>query len=246
MRSKATTDSAAPAVEGTKRLTTRRPAMLVWVVILFIAGAFSVLTYLIMTTSSFATDLQITQVVQRAQSPAFAWLMQVISWPGFTPQVEFLAGLMILALVGLGLRWEAVVALSAALLSTAINLLVKELIHRPRPASGQVNVFAALTTYSFPSGHVMFYVIFFGFFGYLALYLLKPSAVRSFLLLIPGSLIALIGLSRIYLGEHWASDVLGAYLLGSLMLVAVVQFYQWGKALHLLHQPHTGYGSHYD
>ncbi len=220
--------------------------MLVWAVLLLIAGAFSVLTYLIMTTSSLATDLQITQVVQRVQSPFFAWFMGVISWPGFAPQAELLTGLMILVLVGLGLRWEAVVALSAVLLSTAINLLVKELIQRPRPTPSQVNVVAALTTYSFPSGHVMFYVSFFGFLGFLALYLLKPSAIRSLLLLLVGSLIALIGLSRIYLGEHWASDVLGSYLLGSLMLVAVVQLYRWGKALHFLHQPHTASGSNYD
>lgn len=226
--------------------TQRHRAMLVWAVLLLIAGAFSVLTYLIMTTSSLATDLQITQVVQRVQSPFFAWFMGVISWPGFAPQAELLAGLMILVLVGLGLRWEAVVALTAALLSTAINVLVKELIQRPRPTPSQVNVVAALTTYSFPSGHVMFYVSFFGFLGFLALYLLKPSAIRCLLLLLLGSLIALIGLSRIFLGEHWASDVLGSYLLGSLMLVAVVQFYRWGKALHILHQPYTASGSNYD
>jgi undecaprenyl-diphosphatase len=44
------------------------------------------------------------------------------------------------------------------------------------------------------------------------------------------AMIALIGPSRIYLGQHWASDVLGAYLLGTLTLVANIAFYRWGKS----------------
>jgi len=46
-----------------------------------------------------------------------------------------------------------------------------------------------------------------------------------------------IGASRIYLGAHWASDVLAAYLLGSLTLVVTVQIYLWGKTRFFVHQP---------
>ena len=52
-----------------------------------------------------------------------------------------------------------------------------------------------------------------------------------------GGLVVLIGASRIYLGQHWASDVLGAYLLGSLTLVAYIQIYLWGKTRFFVHQP---------
>jgi len=128
-------------------------------------------------------------------------------------------------------------ALIAAVFSTAINVLVKDLVQRPRPMAGIVNVIATLNSYSFPSGHVMFYIGFFGFIGFLAFSLLKPSLKRSLLLGLIGGLIALIGISRIYLGEHWASDVLGAYLLGSLTLVASIQFYRWGKTRFFVHQP---------
>ena len=202
---------------------------MIWAVLLLMAGAFGLLTYLVKTNPSFATDLQITQSVQLIRHPAFAWCISLVSWPGFTPQVVIGAGLITLWLVGLGLRWEAVAALAAALASTALNGLVKDLIQRPRPLPSQVNVVAALTSYSFPSGHVMFYVTFFGFLGFLALCLLQPSPKRTVLLVLLGGLIAFIGLSRIYLGEHWASDVLGSYLLGSLLLAAIIQFYRWGK-----------------
>jgi membrane-associated phospholipid phosphatase len=38
------------------------------------------------------------------------------------------------------------------------------------------------------------------------------------------------------MGEHWASDVVGAYLLGTLMLVAIIQLYRWGKPRFFVHQ----------
>jgi undecaprenyl-diphosphatase len=100
-----------------------------------------------------------------------------------------------------------------------------------------VNVFAKLSSYSFPSGHVMFYLGFFGFIWFLAFTLLKPSLKRSLLLVFFGILIVLIGVSRVYLGEHWPSDVLGSYLLGSLTLAALIQFYLWGKTRFFVHQP---------
>jgi undecaprenyl-diphosphatase len=83
----------------------------------------------------------------------------------------------------------------------------------------------------------MYYLGFLGFTGFLVFSLLKPSLKRSLLLVIIGMPIVLIGVSRIYLGEHWASDVLGSYLLGSLTLVAIIQFYRWGKTRFFVHQP---------
>jgi undecaprenyl-diphosphatase len=83
----------------------------------------------------------------------------------------------------------------------------------------------------------MFYVGFYGFIVFLAFTLLKPSLKRALLLTFFGLLVFLIGISRIYVGEHWASDVLGAYLLGTLMLVAIIELYRWGKPRFFLRQP---------
>jgi undecaprenyl-diphosphatase len=44
-----------------------------------------------------------------------------------------------------------------------------------------------------------------------------------------GILILFVGASRVYLGQHWTSDVLGAYLLGGVILAGIVLLYQWGK-----------------
>ena len=163
--------------------------------------------------------------------------MTAISWPGFGPQSVIITGLIILLILGFGLQWEALTAIIAALFSLAINVLIKDLIQRPRPTAPLVHVFDTLNSYSFPSGHVTFYTGFFGFIGFLAFSLLKPSLKRTLLLVFFGSLVLLIGASRIYLGEHWASDVLGAYLLGILTLVAIMQLYRWGKTRFFVHQP---------
>jgi undecaprenyl-diphosphatase len=205
--------------------------------LVFVASAFTVLTFCVKTMPFFAIDLQITKAIQLINFPFFASFMSLVSWPGSGPQLVIITALIILLIYSFGLHWESVMALVAASFSTGINLIVKDLIQRPRPTSNLVNVFAKLTDSSFPSGHVMFYIGFYGFMGFLAFSLLKPSLKRSFLLTFFGSLVVLIGASRIYLGQHWASDVLGAYLLGSLTLEAYIQIYIWGKTRFFLHQP---------
>lgn len=222
----------------------RYRAMLFQAVLVLFASAFGVLTFLVKTTPSFAIDLQITRSIQLIHFPSFALLMDVVSWAGFGPQVTIITGLIVLLIYALGLQWEAVMAIIAALFSAAINVLVKDLIGRPRPTADLVNVVARLQDYSFPSGHVMYYLGFLGFIGFLVFSLLKPSLKRSLLLVIIGIPVVLIGVSRIYLGEHWASDVLGSYLLGSLTLVAIIQFYRWGKTRFFVHQPVAAAGPH--
>jgi undecaprenyl-diphosphatase len=227
----------AARVESAPPHARRYRAVLFQIALLIVAGAFGVLTFLVKTTPSFEIDLQITRSLQLIVFPPFVFLMSAISWPGFTPQSMILTGLIVVLIYIFGLHWEAVMALIAVAFSSGIDLLVKDLIQRPRPTPDLANVFATLNSYSFPSGHVMFYCGFFGFVGFLAFTLLKPSLKRSLILAPIVILIALIGISRIYLGEHWASDAVGAYLLGSLTLVAIIRIYLWGKNRFFVNQP---------
>jgi undecaprenyl-diphosphatase len=200
-------------------------------------GAFGVLTFMVRTTPLFTLDIEITHALQSIDSPIFAALMSLISWPGFSPQSFIISVLMVLLIYSFGFHWESLTALLAAIVTPLVNVLVKDWIRRPRPTVDLVNVLRILDSYSFPSGHVMFYVGFFGFIWFLIYTLLKRSIRRTLLLVFFGSLIALVGISRIYLGQHWASDVVGAYLLGGLILVAILQFYRWGKKRFFTHQP---------
>jgi undecaprenyl-diphosphatase len=79
---------------------------------------------------------------------------------------------------------------------------------------------------SFPSGHVFFYVSFFGFLFFLAYALLKKGLLQRALLALSGVLLVLIGLSRVYQGAHWPSDVVGAYLAGGAWLMLMIEVYR--------------------
>ena len=208
----------------------RRKVALFQLGLLALAVAFAALAFFARQTAFFSWDLQITKFLQTVNSTPLTYLMKIVSWVGYWPQSTLAALVIALLLYLLRLRWEAVASVVCAISNELLNLLVKTVIHRPRPPVSLVHVAKALTSASFPSGHVEFYTGYFGFICFLIFTQMKPSWKRTLLLAIFGGHVALVGLSRVYLGEHWASDALGAYLLGSLSLIGFVYFYRWGKS----------------
>ncbi len=199
--------------------------------------AFGILLVLASRFNYFPIDLSITLGVQTITAAWFATLMQIVSWLGYAPQEFVMVGAAGLLLFVIGLRWEAVTALGAALGSLTLGFLIKLVVQRPRPGADLVRVAQQLNDHSFPSGHVLLYTALFGFLIFLAFTLLKPSWARTVLLAALGGLVGLVGLSRVYLGNHWASDAAGAYLLGSLWLAASIAVYRWGKTRYFVRQP---------
>lgn len=117
------------------------------------------------------------------------------------------------------LRLEALIIITLSVVSAVVNFLVKLIVSRPRPTVQLVNVYQKANGQSFPSGHVMSYVAFWGLLFSLGLILFNRRQWWHYLLLIVSALfVILIGPSRIYLGDYWASDVLGGYLFGGLLL----------------------------
>jgi undecaprenyl-diphosphatase len=204
--------------------------------VLVASAVFVTLAVIAHTVAYFPIDLTITRALQVQHGAAFAQSMYGISWLGFMPQVDVLAAIVIVALFSTGLRWEAVVALLAAG-GVGVGTLVKLMVYRPRPSADLVHVFSVLPSSGFPSGHVLEFTAFCGFLGFLAYTLLKPSWGRTTLLALLALLLSLMGLSRIYQGQHWFSDVMGAYLLGSLWLALTIKTYRWGKPRFFARQP---------
>jgi membrane-associated phospholipid phosphatase len=198
---------------------------------------FALLALLANVNPYLPVDLLVTRELQTNLPAWVRGLMVALSWPGWTVQAISIVLLTVIFLAALGLHWEAVSALFAAVASQGINYLVKVAIRRPRPSDTLVDVFQKLNSYSFPSGHVMFYVGFFGFLLFLTFVLLKSRLHRIWISLVLLFLMIGVGFSRMWLGEHWASDVIGGYLLGSLTLILSIRFYQWGKKKILPVQP---------
>ena len=169
-------------------------------------------------------DLAATQTVQAVGLPWFGPLMLGISLPGFFPQSILLIAGVALLFWRSGYRTETKFALAASA-SVLITEVFKRVFARPRPGADLVSVIDGATGHSFPSGHTLFYVTFFGFLAYLAYAQLKPGRTRTAVLLISGLLILLVGPSRIWMGQHWASDVLASYALGLTYLIGLVWVY---------------------
>lgn len=169
-------------------------------------------------------DLAATQAIQSIGLPLFGPLMLAVSLPGFFPQVAVLIAAVAILFWRAGFRTEMwfVLAASASVLITEV---FKRIVGRPRPDESLVRVIQGATGNSFPSGHTLFYVTFFGFLAYLAYAHLKPGRVRTAMLWLCGLFVLLVGPSRIWMGQHWASDVLASYALGLSYLVLLVWLY---------------------
>lgn len=174
----------------------------------------------------FSWDLVISRNIQAINLPGFHTLMHLISVPGNNVLLatSFVATAALL-LVLIRHRLEAGVLILATGLGQLVNTTMKLIIGRPRPNNHLVEVMVHETSLSFPSGHVMHYVVFYGFLFFLTYVLLKHSWLRFIGLLLWGGLVATIGVSRVYLGAHWPSDVTGAYLAGGICLTLSIIFY---------------------
>lgn len=102
------------------------------------------------------------------------------------------------------------------IISTLLNLLLKNVINRPRPEGYRI---INETGFSFPSGHSMISMAFYGLILYIIFKNVKNIKIRNTLVIFIALLIVLIGFSRIYLGVHYASDVLGGFIISIAYLI---------------------------
>ena len=105
------------------------------------------------------------------------------------------------------------------ILSTMLNLGLKNIVERPRPIGYRL---IDETGYSFPSGHSMVSMAFYGYFIYLIYKYVKNKYVKWISIILLSLLICLIGISRIYLGVHYTSDVLGGFLISISYLIIYI------------------------
>lgn len=158
-------------------------------------------------------------------SPGLTRLMFAISFMGS-------GGLIASALLAFALfrycKWRrAAIWLAITLAGTLVlDLTLKFAFHRTRPAP----FFGPIPrTYSFPSGHSLFAFCFYGVLAGLLTGRVRSTSVRVLIWLAAALLVLAIGLSRIYLGVHYASDVLAGYLTGTIWTASMLALDRWRK-----------------
>lgn len=107
--------------------------------------------------------------------------------------------------------------------SVILNNLLKIIFMRPRP---NINVLVQENTYSFPSGHSMISLAFYGYLIYLIYYYVSNKNLKWGLICLLSIVIFLIGFSRIYLGVHYVTDVIGGFCFSIAYLIVYISIYK--------------------
>ncbi len=188
-----------------------------WVVLFALLFGFLKLGSEIWEQEGFSWDAPIIQFIRQFATP---WLTTVFI---AITQLGNLGAFVVVGIMSL-LWWRhdrrAVAALIiSALGSVLLNGLLKAAFSRPRPT-----LFPPLVNeqnFSFPSGHAMLAVAVYGFLSY---YWFKEGSRGKAALMVV--VIVLIGLSRVYLGVHYPSDIVGATAVGTAWLIIVLTWYE--------------------
>ncbi len=166
----------------------------------------------------------------RIDSSAYVFFVLHLRRPWLTPIMETISSLaspIILAAMLLVVqafapgRRPGVCAAVNLVLAVAIDLVLKEIVHRPRPDESLRLVSEA--GYSFPSGHSMVSMAFYGLLLWMVWRYEKDRLVKWVCVLGFAFIILMVGISRIYLGVHYASDVLAGFFVSAAWLTLYIK-----------------------
>ena len=131
----------------------------------------------------------------------------------------FLISLTIVLLVLIKNKKIGISIFSNLVIVTILNQLLKAILQRPRPTEYRI---VEETGYSFPSGHSMVSMAFYGYLIYLIYKYVKNKYIKWISIVLLSILVCSIGISRIYLGVHYTSDALGGFLISMSYLVIYI------------------------
>ena len=165
-------------------------------------------------------DEESLRAVQGWQSPGLTWIFRLLTYLGWYPVA---IAVTVVAVALLFLNRQRADALLLALVTTSASLApaLKPLVGRPRPEYAIIDPIPH--SLSFPSGHATFAILLGGMLIYLVGQRVRNPWLRHGLRGGLALLVLLVGISRVYLGIHWPSDVIGGYLFGGVILAAIIR-----------------------
>ncbi|MFC5601840.1 phosphatase PAP2 family protein [Sporosarcina koreensis] len=183
-----------------------RPPVAISLCILF-AVAFAIVATAIVRNMIGGFDRAIIDAVQGWEAPRLTSLMQVFTAIGGTKVVMLLiVAVTAFLLLGLRARGQAYFFFFATIGTGVLNQIVKFIFKRARP---EFHRLAEAVGYSFPSGHTMMSFSLYALFTYLLWGHIRSTVGRVILVIFSFFMFGMIAVSRIYLGVHYPSDILG-------------------------------------
>lgn len=185
-----------------------------------------IITLRVITTEELIIDTMAYNLfVEKLRSPNLNKVMLLVATLSNTPvTVIFIIVLLIL----IKDKKIALTIPANLLLITIINQILKLIIQRPRPIGYRL---IEIGEYSFPSGHAMTSMALYGFLIYLSYKLIKNKNLKIFFITACILIIIIIGISRIYLGVHYCSDVLAGWSISIIYLIIYINILKSHKII---------------
>jgi len=198
------------------------------IVMLYVGGVVSLILLSLFIYFFWPTfDIDISGIILQHRGKSFAVMMGFVSWWGVSYVMigsVFVASFLFFVTSYKREAWFTL----GVFIADIINVFLKLIINRHRP--DEVVIFPKFQQASFPSGHVVHYVVFFGFILAIMLFNSRVNAILRWSIgLLCVFLIAGVSVARIYFNTHWASDIIPAYIIGFMMLAVVILLYLKGK-----------------
>ncbi len=179
-------------------------------------GLFATLALAVTTAPVLSDfDASLAAAIQSVRTPILDRLMLAFTLLGDRGSLTWIATATVLALLIQRAWFRAAIAASAFVGTSLLVSVIKGLVGRARPTT---DLYSGVEAFSFPSGHMTNAALILGVTAFV-LALGCPPARRKFVYSAAIFSIAMVGSSRVYLGAHWPSDVIGGALLASAILL---------------------------
>lgn len=199
---------------------------LLWAFIISVVSliGFSFMAILISGHHILAFDSTIISFVQGLETPSLTAIMKLFTFIGSADSILVIALIVMFFLyIVLHHRSELVFFIIVIIGAGYLNGILKSFFHRARP---DLHRLIEIGGYSFPSGHAMSAMAVYGALAFLLWRHISTRFGRSLLIIFSTIMIFMIGISRVYLGVHYPSDIIGGYFASGFWLATAIWFYQ--------------------
>ena len=195
--------------------------LLIYMIIPFLTIIIIITSKIVAGQELFIDKLAHTILVEQLRSPAVTIFMKNITKLSNTGFMIIIATTLTLLFL---FKWKqkniAKLIPCSLIFITLMNQTLKAIFQRERPFGYRL---IEMTGYSFPSGHAMVSMAFYGLLIYIIYHLIKNKVLRNTLILINVLIIFCVGISRVYLGVHYLSDIITGYSVSVIYLLLLAK-----------------------